>query len=90
MQIYVGNLAQDVTADQLRNAFAPLGAVTRAVVMQEADSGRSKGFGFVFMPNRGDAQLAVTAMHATLMQGSRLQVNEMLPLTPHDSPRVAP
>ncbi|MBX9606122.1 MAG: RNA-binding protein [Gammaproteobacteria bacterium] len=87
MQIYVGNLARDVTADQLRSAFAPLGAVTRAVVMQDASSGRSKGFGFVFMPNRGHAQQAVDALHATLMQGSRLQVNEMLPMTPHDAPR---
>lgn len=83
MQIYVGNLSQGITAGHLRSAFAPLGAVTRTVVMQDGGTGRSKGFGFVFMPNRLHAQQAVSAMHATLLQGCVLQVNEMLPLTPH-------
>lgn len=85
MQIYVGNLARDVTADDLRRAFAPLGAVTRASIVTDDVSGDSKGFGFVFMPNRLHAQHAIDTLNTSVLRGHELQVNEMLPLIPHAS-----
>lgn len=88
MQIYVGNLACDVTADDLRRAFAPLGAVTHASIVTDDVSGNSKGFGFVFMPNRQHGQLAIDTLITSMLRGFELYVNEMLPLIPHASHRL--
>jgi len=60
MDIYVGNLAYEVTDDDLRVAFAEHGQVASARVITDRFSGRSKGFGFVEMPDNSEAQVAIT------------------------------
>ena len=59
MNIYIGNLPYSITEDELREAFAQFGQVDRANIIKDKFSGRSKGFGFVEMPNDGEAQSAI-------------------------------
>lgn len=59
-KIYVGNLSRDVTKEQLEQFFASAGSVKEAVIIQDQDSGRSKGFGFVTFTTRQEANEAVT------------------------------
>ena len=63
MNIYVGNLAYTVTEDELREAFAAFGEVSRANVIMDRDTGRSKGFGFVEMPKSGEAKVAIKSLN---------------------------
>ena len=65
MDIYVGNLAYATTDEGLRAAFAAYGEVTSARVVTDRMNGRSKGFGFVEMPDRAQAQAAIDAFNAT-------------------------
>jgi len=60
MNLYVGNLAYSVTEADLRTAFEAYGKVDRASVITDRDSGRSKGFGFVEMPNNSEADAAIS------------------------------
>jgi RNA recognition motif-containing protein len=73
--LYVGNLAADVTAEALRALFAPHGEVLRATVATDPDSGRSRGFGFVDMPDEA-AQAAVAALDGLPQADGLLRVNE--------------
>jgi RNA recognition motif-containing protein len=75
--IYVGNLPFQATADDLREAFAPYGAVTRATVATDRETGRSRGFGFVEMADGGDE--AITALNGAQLAGRTLTVNEARP-----------
>ncbi len=75
--IYVGNLSFQTTADDLREAFAAYGTVTRAQVTTDRETGRSRGFGFVEMAEGGDE--AITALNGALFQGRPLTVNEAKP-----------
>jgi RNA recognition motif-containing protein len=75
--LYVGNLAFSTTADDLREAFAQHGTVTRAQVVSDRETGRSRGFGFVEMADGGDE--AITQMNGTEFQGRTLTVNEARP-----------
>ena len=81
--IYVGNLSFQVTADDLREAFAEYGTVTRAQVATDRDTGRSRGFGFVEMNDGADA--AIDALNGAEFQGRTLTVNEAKPR--EDRPR---
>ena len=63
MDIYVGNLAYATTDDGLKAAFAAYGEVTSARVVTDRMTGRSKGFGFVEMPDRAQAQAAIDALN---------------------------
>ena len=63
MDIYVGNLAYKSTDEDLRTLFAQYGEVTSARVVVDRASGRSKGFGFVEMPNAEEAQKAIDALN---------------------------
>ncbi len=75
--LYVGNLPFQTTADDLREAFAPYGNVTRAQVVSDRETGRSRGFGFVEMSDGGDE--AVAALNGAEFQGRTLTVNEARP-----------
>ncbi len=75
--IYVGNLSYQTTADDLREAFEPYGNVTRAQVVTDRETGRSRGFGFVEMSEGGDE--AIAALNGSQFQGRNLTVNEAKP-----------
>jgi RNA recognition motif-containing protein len=81
--IYVGNLSYQATADDLREAFAEYGTVTRAQVVMDRETGRSRGFGFVEMSEGGDE--AINALNGAQFQGRALTVNEAKPR--EDRPR---
>jgi RNA recognition motif-containing protein len=75
--IYVGNLSYQATADDLREAFAAYGTVTRAQVATDRETGRSRGFGFVEMTDGGDE--AIAALNGAQLGGRALTVNEARP-----------
>lgn len=75
--IYVGNLNFQTTSDDLVEAFSKFGTVTRAQVVMDRETGRSRGFGFVEMSDGADA--AIDAMNGAQFQGRTLTVNEAKP-----------
>jgi RNA recognition motif-containing protein len=77
--IYVGNLAYTVSDDDLRDAFAAFGEVARAKVIMDRDTGRSKGFGFVEMPDDGEADAAIAGLNEQPIGGRNVRVNEARP-----------
>ncbi len=77
--IYVGNLVWDATADDLLALFQEHGAVARAQVITDRETGRSRGFGFVEMDNDQEAQKAIDALNGTPFKGRALTVNEARP-----------
>ena len=79
MDIYVGNLSYDTTGDELRELFEKYGAVTSARVISDKMSGRSKGFGFVEMPDKGEAEKAIKNTNGVDFMGRPLRVNESQP-----------
>ena len=79
MNIYVGNLSYECSEDDLRQAFGAHGEVDSARIISDRDSGRSKGFGFVEMPNNDEANAAINALNGTELQGRPLKVNEARP-----------
>ena len=79
MDIYVGDLAYKSTDDDLRTLFSQYGEVTSARVVVDRASGRSKGFGFVEMPDKDQAQKAIDAINGNDFQGRALRVNESQP-----------
>lgn len=79
MDIYCGNLAYATTDDGLKAAFAAFGEVTSARVVTDRMTGRSKGFGFVEMPNRDQAQAAIDALNGQELDGRPIRVNESQP-----------
>ena len=85
MNIYVGNLAYGVTEDDLREAFAAYGEVSRANVIMDRDTGRSKGFGFVEMPDNSQAEAAINGLNDKPLSGRAIRVNEAKPR--EDRPR---
>jgi len=80
--IYVGNLPYQITEDELRDAFTPYGEVTSAKIIMDRDTGRSKGFGFVEMPDSTSATAAIEAMNGQSLQGRDIRVNEARPKEP--------
>ena len=85
MNIYVGNLAYSVTDDDLREAFGAFGEVERASVIMDRDTGRSKGFGFVEMPDNSQAEAAINGLNEKDLSGRPIRVNEAKPR--EDRPR---
>ena len=79
MDIYVGNLPYETDEDALRVAFAEFGEVAGARVVSDRYTGRSRGFGFVEMPNATEAEAAIRALNGKDMQGRALTVNESRP-----------
>ena len=81
MNIYVGNLSYEANEEDLRQAFDAYGQISSVRVITDRDSGRSKGFGFVEMPNDAEAQSAISGLNGTELQGRSLKVNEARPRT---------
>ncbi len=79
MNIYVGNLSFDETESSLEAAFAAHGEVASARMITDRESGRPRGFGFVEMPNQGEAEAAISALNGKDMNGRTLTVNEAKP-----------
>src|SRR6516162_7368046 len=77
--IYVGNLVWEATADDLLELFEKHGKVTRAQVITDKETGRSRGFGFVEMENDAEAQKAIEALNGFDHNGRPLTVNEAKP-----------
>ncbi|MBS0209844.1 MAG: RNA-binding protein [Planctomycetes bacterium] len=84
-KLYVGNLSYNVTSSSLEELFAQYGEVRSAQVIQDRDTGRSKGFGFVEMADDNAAQEAINALNETEHDGRPLTVNEARPR--EDRPR---
>ncbi|MFM8271612.1 MAG: RNA recognition motif domain-containing protein [Gemmata sp.] len=77
--IYVGNLPWSTTDDELSAMFQPFGTVTRAQVVMDRETGRSRGFGFVEMANDTEAQAAIAALNNQAVNGRPLTVNVAKP-----------
>ena len=82
MNIYVGNLPYSVTEQDLRELFESFGEVSSANVIIDKFSKRSKGFGFVEMPNDEEAKKAIEAVDGSEFGGRQLKVNEARPRPP--------
>ena len=78
-RLYVGNLSYSVTSSSLEELFSPFGEVRSAQVVQDRDTGRSKGFGFVEMTNDNAALEAIQALNEQEHDGRKLTVNEARP-----------
>ena len=77
--IFVGNLSYDTTDSDLNATFGAYGAVERASVVRDRDSGQSRGFGFVEMTDAVEANQAMTALNGQDLNGRTLNVNEARP-----------
>ena len=89
VNIYVGNLAFTTTDHDLRQLFEPYGVVDEIRVIIDRDTGRSKGFGFVEMPNSTTAKTAIAGLQGKEFEGRTLTVNEAKPREPRREPRQA-
>ena len=78
-KIYVGNFSFHMTEPELRALFEPYGAVESAQLAVDRDTGRSRGFGFVSMPNDDEAEKAMAALNGKDSGGRALTVNEARP-----------
>lgn len=78
-KLYVGNLTYSVSDADLEQLFGEFGAIESAQVVQDRDTGRSKGFGFVEMSTEAEAQAAIEGLHDQEFNGRRLTVNEARP-----------
>jgi RNA recognition motif-containing protein len=79
MNIYVGNLPREATEDDLRLAFEAFGQVSTATVIKDKFSGESRGFGFVEMPSKNEAETAISEMDGKDLKGRSVKVNEARP-----------
>ena len=79
MNIYVGNLSWQLSEDDLNTKFAEFGDVDSAKIITDRETGRSKGFGFVEMPNQAEAEKAIEELNGHEMDGRALKVNESKP-----------
>ncbi len=77
--LFVGNLSWTMTDEDLRSAFAAHGEVVSAKIIMDRDTGRSKGFGFVEMPDQSAAEAAIRALDGVDMKGREIRVNEARP-----------
>jgi len=76
MKIYIGNIPHNVTEDVLDDVFSEFGDVSSANVIKDNHSGRSKGYGFVEMPNDSDASEAIKVLDSSSLQGRNIKVNK--------------
>jgi RNA recognition motif-containing protein len=86
MNIFVGNLAFTTTEQDLRELFEPYGTVESVRIMTDRETGRSRGFSFVEMPDSSAAQRAIDALNGTQVAGRALTVNEARPREPRREP----
>ena len=79
VNIYVGNLSYEATQDDLRHAFEAHGEVSSVSIIMDKMTGRSRGFGFVEMPDSGAGQAAIQALNLQEVRGRAMTVNEARP-----------
>ena len=79
MKLYVGNLSFDTTEDEIREALSKFGEVNDVTVITDRNTGRSKGFGFVEMPNDAEAREAISSLDGVELGGRNIKVNEARP-----------
>jgi cold-inducible RNA-binding protein len=79
MKIYVGNLPYEVTEEDLKQAFDPFGSVDSVAIIKDKYSGQSKGFGFVEIASKEEAQAAIEGLNGKELKGRALNVNEARP-----------
>jgi len=81
MNIYCGNLSWNTTEESLRAAFEAFGEVSSVTIIKERDTGQSRGFGFVEMPNDSEGQAAISGMNGNDLDGRPLKVDQARPRT---------
>jgi RNA recognition motif-containing protein len=81
VNIYVGNLSRQVSEDELRKAFEAFGQVTSVNIIKDRYSGESRGFGFVEMATKTEAQAAINGLNGTSLKERTLSVSEARPRT---------
>ena len=79
MEIYVGSLSYSVTEDDLKEAFTAFGEVASVRLVSDKFSGKSKGFGFVEMPDNSEAEAAIAALNEKDFKGRDIKVNQAKP-----------
>lgn len=84
MNIYVGNLAWKANNQELKELFEHFGAVDKAVIIRDRKTKRSRGFGFVEMPDDGEAQAAIDNLNNTVFMERTIVVNEAKPRNNED------
>ena len=86
MNIYVGNLSRDVSTEDLRQAFEAHGEVSSVNIIKDKYSGEPRGFGFVEMPDKAEAQTAIENLNGKDLLGQQMNVNEARPRTDRGRP----
>ncbi|MBW2001770.1 MAG: RNA-binding protein [Deltaproteobacteria bacterium] len=79
MKIYVGSLSYKATEEDLKKEFESFGQVESANIVKDRYSGESRGFGFVEMPNKDEAQSAIEGLNGRELKGRKISVNEARP-----------
>jgi len=79
MTLYVGNLNFNLTNDELKNIFSVFGEVTKAAIIIDKETNRSKGFAFVEFVSKEDGEKAISSMNGAMVGGRSLKVNEARP-----------
>ncbi len=79
MNIYVGNLSREATEDELRQEFAAFGEVASVNIIKDKYSGQSRGFAFVEMPSKSEAEAAISGLKGKTLKERTLDVNEARP-----------
>ncbi len=79
MRIYIGNMPYSITSEDLSEMFGEYGHVQDATVIMDRETGRSKGFGFIEMPNNSEADRAIKELNSTQLQGRMITVNQARP-----------
>jgi RNA recognition motif-containing protein len=87
MNIYVGNLATGVSEDDLRESFKEFGEIESVSIIKDKYSGESKGFAFIEMPNKTEAQAAIDQLDGKDIKGKNIKVNEARPKTDRNKGR---
>jgi len=81
MNIYVGNISRDLSEDELRDAFAAYGQVSTVNIIKDKFTGEYRGFAFVEMPVKEEAEAAISSLNGKDLKGRALNVNEARPRT---------
>jgi len=79
MNIYVGNISWDLTEGDLKSTFEPHGQVSSVKIITDKFTGRSRGFGFVEMPEKAEAEAAISTLNGKDLKGRKIVVNEARP-----------
>ena len=77
MDIYVGQLPYNVSEGELNELFSEFGEIASVNLIMDRFSGRSKGFGFIEMPNNSEADKAIKALNKTILKGREIKVNQV-------------